>query len=63
MRVRVAEGPPQSNRTPLPGDETWLIGERRNTGERKYYLSDLPPDLLITHIVIQAGRVGRHTGL
>ena len=44
VRVRVAEGPPQSNRTPLPGDETWLIGERRSTGERKYYLSNLPPD-------------------
>jgi len=44
VRVRVAEGPPQSNRTPLPGDEAWLIGERRSTGERKYYLSNLPPD-------------------
>ena len=25
----------------LPGEEAWLIGERRSTGERKYYLSNL----------------------
>lgn len=28
----------------LPGDEVWLLGERRRTGERKYYLSNLPAD-------------------
>jgi hypothetical protein len=28
----------------LPGEEAWLVGERRATGERKYYLSNLPPD-------------------
>ena len=28
----------------LPGDETWLIGEHRSNGERKYYLSNLPAD-------------------
>jgi SRSO17 transposase len=26
----------------MPGDEVWLIGERRASGERKYYLSNLP---------------------
>ena len=26
----------------MPGDEVWLIGERRPTGEQKYYLSNLP---------------------
>ena len=26
----------------LPGDEAWLIGEHRRTGERKFYLSNLP---------------------
>jgi SRSO17 transposase len=44
VRVRVADGPPQRDRTPLPGEEVWLIGERRTTGECKYYLSNLPPD-------------------
>ena len=27
----------------LPGDEVWLIGEWRDSGERKHYLSNLPP--------------------
>jgi len=28
----------------MPGEEAWLIGEHRFTGERKYYLSNLPAD-------------------
>jgi hypothetical protein len=32
MRVRVADGLPQRDRTPLPGEEVWLIGERRTNG-------------------------------
>src|ERR1700733_1742685 len=32
----------------MPGDEAWLIGERRATGEHKYYLSNLPTDTPIT---------------
>lgn len=48
VRVRVADGPPQRIGTMgaqhLPGEEVWLIGEHRSTGERKYYLSNLPPD-------------------
>jgi SRSO17 transposase len=48
MRVRVADGPPQRIGTMgaqhLPGEEVWLIGEHRSTEERKYYLSNLPPD-------------------
>src|SRR5262249_36033486 len=45
-RVRVADGPPQRIRDKgqqhLPGDEAWLIGEHRMSGERKYYLASLP---------------------
>ena len=26
------------------GDEVWLVGERRSTGEQKYYVSNLPID-------------------
>ena len=48
VRVRVADGPPQRIRDMgaqhLPGEEVWLIGEHRSTGERKYYLSNLPAD-------------------
>ena len=49
IRVRVADGPPQRIGTMgaqhLPGEEVWLVGEHRSSGERKYYLSNLPPDL------------------
>jgi SRSO17 transposase len=48
IRVRVADGPPQRIRDMgaqhMPGEEVWLIGERRSNGERKYYLSNLPPE-------------------
>jgi SRSO17 transposase len=45
VRVRVADGPPQRIRDKgqqhLPGDEAWLIGEHRVSGEKKYYLANL----------------------
>lgn len=44
VRVRVADGAMNSRAEHLPGDEVWLIGERRHTGERKYYLSNLPAE-------------------
>jgi SRSO17 transposase len=48
-RVRVADGHKhrmRDNRTQcMPGDEIWLVGERRSTGEQKYYVSNLPPDV------------------
>jgi SRSO17 transposase len=43
LRVRVADGPRCADGTRLPGAEVWLIGEWRDNGERKYYLSNLPP--------------------
>jgi SRSO17 transposase len=57
LRVRVADGPPQRIRDKgqqhLPGDEAWLIGEQRTSGEKKYYLANLPaktdlPTLAVT---------------
>jgi SRSO17 transposase len=46
VRVRTADGPPQRIRDKgqqhLPGDEAWLIGEHRASGEKKYYLANLP---------------------
>src|SRR5947208_4635978 len=44
LRVRVADGPADARGRHLPGEEAWLVGEHRATGERKYYLSNLPPD-------------------
>jgi SRSO17 transposase len=47
VRVRVADGPQQRIRDKgqqhMPGDEAWLIGEHRASGEKKYYLANLPP--------------------
>ncbi len=49
VRVRIADGHKHrmadGRVQAMPGDEeVWLIGERRTTGERKYYASNLPAD-------------------
>ena len=48
VRVRVADGPPQRigsrGAQHMPGEEVWLVGERRASGEQKYYLANLPAD-------------------
>jgi SRSO17 transposase len=45
LRVRVADGPAAwirgKSKQHLPGEEVWLIGEHRSTGEKKYYLANL----------------------
>ena len=46
IRVRVADGPPQrikdKGHQHPPGAEAWLVGEHRVSGEKKYYLANLP---------------------
>ena len=46
VRVRTARWTPQrikdKGQQHLPGDEAWLIGEHRTSGEKKYYLANLP---------------------
>jgi len=42
--VRVADGPVAAGGRHLPGEEAWLVGEHRASGERKYYLSNLPAE-------------------
>jgi SRSO17 transposase len=46
VRVRTADGPAQrigdKCQQHLPGDEAWVVGEQRASGERKYYLANLP---------------------
>jgi SRSO17 transposase len=44
VRVRVADGPIAARAQHLPGEEAWLVGERRATGERKYHLANHPAD-------------------
>ena len=48
LRVRVADGEPQrigdKGMQHMPGEEAWLVGERRASGEQKYYLVYLPAD-------------------
>ena len=43
-RVRMAEGPQSEIGHRLPGDELWLVGERRSSGERRYYLASHPAE-------------------
>lgn len=54
VRVRVADGPTQRihdmGAQHLPGEEVWVIGEHRSTGERKYYLSNLPAETPIKQL-------------
>ena len=42
-RVRVGDGPVRGNNRHLPDAEVWLVGEHRASGERKFYLANLPP--------------------
>ena len=53
-RVRVADGHKHrmlDNRVQcMPGDEVWLVGERRSTGEQKYYVSNLPADTSLKNL-------------
>lgn len=42
VRVRPAEGQQLRQGHHLPGEEVWLVGEHRSSGERKYYLANLP---------------------
>jgi SRSO17 transposase len=44
VRVRLAEGPTIARGQRLPGDELWLVCERRAAGERKYYVANHPAD-------------------
>jgi SRSO17 transposase len=58
-RVGMADGTPNAFRQHLPGEEPWLVGERRSTGERRYYLTNHAPDtsLRVLAAVIKARRV------
>jgi SRSO17 transposase len=59
VRVRPAEGAQLRNGWHLPGDEVWLVGERRSSGEQKYHLSNPPADTPLDELAatIKARRV------
>jgi SRSO17 transposase len=44
LRVSPAESVQRRDGRHLPGDEVWLVGERRPSGKTKYYLSNLPAE-------------------
>lgn len=44
VRVRVGDGPVWGKNLHLPSAEVWLAGEWRSSRERKYCLSNLPPE-------------------
>jgi len=50
-RVRVGDGATWANNQHLPGGEAWLVGELRPGGERKYHLSNLPPETPLRALV------------
>jgi SRSO17 transposase len=50
VRVRPAEGEQLRQGRHLPGEEVWLVGEHRRSGERKYYLSNLPTDATLDEL-------------
>jgi SRSO17 transposase len=45
LRIRVADGPVMSGAQHRPGEEAWLVCERRGSGERKYYLTNHAEDV------------------
>jgi SRSO17 transposase len=53
-RVRVADGPAVRlhgrNNQHMPGEEVWLVGERRASGEQKYYLANLPAETALRRL-------------
>ena len=54
LRVRMADGPTQRigamGNQHLPGEAVWLVREERGSGERKFYLSNLPTDATLKQL-------------
>ncbi len=53
-RHRMLDGRVQA----MLGDEVWLAGERRSTGEQKYYVSNLPADATLKMLAATIKRDG-----
>jgi SRSO17 transposase len=51
VRIRVADGPAVLDHRHGPGEEAWLICERRSNGQVKYHLSNYPAYFGLEHLV------------
>lgn len=51
LRVGVADANTWANNRHLPGEDVWLVGEWRPSGERKHQLSNLPLRTLLRALV------------
>jgi len=51
VRGRVADGAELALGQHLPGEAVWLVGERRTTGDRKFYLTNHPPHTPVRTII------------
>jgi len=50
VRVVVADGEQNAGGQHLPGETSWLVGERRDSGETKYYLANLGPEATLRQL-------------
>ncbi|MFB9991965.1 IS701 family transposase [Deinococcus oregonensis] len=50
-RVRIADGVPNKRGLHLPGEEVWIVGEKRRGGEVKYSATNHPASTPMTHLV------------
>jgi SRSO17 transposase len=50
LRVRIADGPRVLGHRHGPGDEVWLVCERRTGGIKKYYVTNHPADTALREI-------------
>jgi SRSO17 transposase len=49
-RVRIGDGAKLPNGWKVPGEELWLVGERRSGGAERYYLTNLTPTATLTEL-------------
>ena len=50
LHVRIADGPKVLDHRHGPGDEAWLVCERRSGGVKKYYLTNHPQDAVLRDV-------------
>jgi SRSO17 transposase len=62
VRVQVADGPRSPRHGHLSGEEVWLIGEWRSSGERKYHLSNVPTHTLLRRLTAAINALGVRAG-
>lgn len=51
MRVRIADGVPNKRGLHLPGEEVWIVGEKRRGGAVKYYTTTHSASTPLTHLI------------